>query len=245
MSNDREDILKKKREAEKARLARIKNDPIKLAEYKEKQRLQYLKKKENGQRKNIKDMTPREQRLTRNEWKKYSSKYRQQKQLLKNNTDNFVRQNTPSTTDDEAQPIVGELIRSIVNEDRRANEAKRRSERQRKFRNKQLKGMKAMVSKLKTKLNNQRQKYRRVKRQLEKVVKSVEKTPKTRIEEMSKDITKKKEIVKKALFGEVIKIQLEENYTKIKSHEDKRKFKQAISGNVVDKYKKKKKKRQS
>ncbi|KAG5884175.1 hypothetical protein JTB14_034714 [Gonioctena quinquepunctata] len=185
-------------------------------------------------------MTPREQRSTSNEWKTYSSKYRQQKQLLKNITDNFVRQNTPSTTDDEAQPIVGELIRSIVNEDRRANEAKRRSERQRKFRNKQLKEMKAMVSKLKTKLNNQRQKYRRVKRQLKKVVKSVEKTPKIRIEEMSEDITKKKELVKKALFGEVIKIQLEENYTKIKSHEDKIKFKLAISGNVVDKYQTKK-----
>ncbi|KAG5881014.1 hypothetical protein JTB14_015101 [Gonioctena quinquepunctata] len=96
--------------------------------------------------------------------------------------------------------------------------------------------MKAMVSKLKTKLNNQRKKYRRVKRQLEKVVKSVKKTPKTRIEEMSEDITEKKELVKKALFGEVIKIQLGENYTKIKSHEDKRKFKQALFGNVVDKY---------
>ncbi|KAG5877761.1 hypothetical protein JTB14_033588 [Gonioctena quinquepunctata] len=226
MSKDREDILKKKREAEKARLARIKNDPIKLAEYKEKQRLQYLKKEEKGQRENIKGRTPREQRLTRKEWKKYSSKYRQQKQLLKNNTNNFVRQNTPSTTDDEAQPMVGELIRSIVNEDRRANEAKRRSERQIKFRNKQLKEMKAMVPELKTELNNRRQNYRRVKRQLKKIVKSVEKTPKTRIEEMSEDITKNKELVKKALFGEVIKIQLEENYIKIKSHEDKRKFKQ-------------------
>lgn len=74
LSKDIEDIgimLKKKREAEKARLGRIKNDPIKLAKYKEKQRLQYLKKKEKGQRKNIKDMTPREQRLTRIEWKKY------------------------------------------------------------------------------------------------------------------------------------------------------------------------------
>lgn len=76
-SKDRENILKKKREAEKARLARIKSDPIKLSEYKEKQRLQYLKKKEKGQRKNIKDMTPREQRLTRKKWNKYSSKYRQ------------------------------------------------------------------------------------------------------------------------------------------------------------------------
>ncbi|KAG5862535.1 hypothetical protein JTB14_006072 [Gonioctena quinquepunctata] len=62
-------------------------------------------------------------------------------------------------------------------------------------------------------------------------IKLAEYKEKQRIEEMSEDITKKKELVKKAFFGEVIKIQLEENYTKIKSHEDKRKFKQAISGN--------------
>lgn len=79
MSKYREDILEKKRGAEKARLARIKSDPIQLAEYKEKQRLTYFKKKEKGQRKSIKDMTPREQRLTRKKWKKYSSKSRQKK----------------------------------------------------------------------------------------------------------------------------------------------------------------------
>ncbi|KAF5285715.1 hypothetical protein FQA39_LY16521 [Lamprigera yunnana] len=72
----REDILKKKRETEKPRLARIKSDPIKLAEYKEKQKLQYLRKKEKGQRKNVKEMTPREQQITRKKWKNYSSNYR-------------------------------------------------------------------------------------------------------------------------------------------------------------------------
>ncbi|KAF5286850.1 hypothetical protein FQA39_LY00383 [Lamprigera yunnana] len=88
--------------------------------------------------------------------------------------------------------------------------------------------MKAIVSKLKTKLNTQRQKYKRVKKQLKKVVKYIEKTPKTRIEDMSEDITKKKELVKKALFGEVIKIQLEENYTKLKTHEERKKINQDI-----------------
>lgn len=48
MTEKREDTLKKKREAEKARLDRIKSDPIKLAQYKEKQRLQYLKKRRKG-----------------------------------------------------------------------------------------------------------------------------------------------------------------------------------------------------
>ncbi|KAF9417738.1 hypothetical protein HW555_005245 [Spodoptera exigua] len=198
----REEILKKKREAEKARLARIKSDPIKLAEYKEKQKLQYLKKKEKGQRKNVEEMTPREQRITRKKWKNYSSNYRQRKRQLKQTTNNFIRQNSPPLTDDEIQPIINEEIRP-----------------------------------LKTKLNTQRQKYKRVKKQLKKVIKSVEKTPKTRIEDMSEDITKKKELVKKALFGEVIKTQLEENYTKLKTHEERKKFKQVISGNLVDKYK--------
>ena len=53
-NSSREGILRKKREAEKARLARIKSDPIKLAEYKEKQRLQYLKKRKKGKEKMLK-----------------------------------------------------------------------------------------------------------------------------------------------------------------------------------------------
>ncbi|KAF5295077.1 hypothetical protein FQA39_LY13228 [Lamprigera yunnana] len=194
----REDILKKKREAEKARLARIKSDPIKLAEYKEKQKLQYLRKKEKGQRKNVKEMTPREQRITRKKWKNYSSNYRRKKQLLKQTTNNFIRQNTPPPTDDEIQPIIREENRPVINEDQRPKEAKKRTK---------------------------------------KVVKSIEKTPKTRIEDLSEHITKKKELVKKALFGEVIKIELEENYTKLKTHEESKKFNQGISGNLVDKYK--------
>lgn len=50
----REEILQKKREAEKARLSRIRNDPVKLAEYKEKERLRYLKKKRKGAKKKYK-----------------------------------------------------------------------------------------------------------------------------------------------------------------------------------------------
>lgn len=46
----REDILKQIREAENVRLARIKSDPIKLADYKEKQRLQYVKKGEGKEK---------------------------------------------------------------------------------------------------------------------------------------------------------------------------------------------------
>ncbi|VEN55874.1 unnamed protein product [Callosobruchus maculatus] len=61
----REEILRRKREAEKTRMLKIKNDPIKLAEYKEKEKQKYLKKIEKGQRKRINQMTDREKRSTR------------------------------------------------------------------------------------------------------------------------------------------------------------------------------------
>ncbi|KAK9869291.1 hypothetical protein WA026_003044 [Henosepilachna vigintioctopunctata] len=113
-------------------------------------------------------MTPREQRMTRKKWKNYSLNYRQRKQLLKQTTDNFISQNTPPPIEDEIKPIVNEAITHVINEDRRAKEAKRRSEWQRKSRNMEIKKMKAIVSKLKTKLNTHRQKYKRVKKQLKK-----------------------------------------------------------------------------
>lgn len=116
-------------------------------------------------------MTPREQRITRKKMEKLLIKVQpKKKQELKRTTNNFIRQNTPSTTDNEAQPVVGEEMRPIINEDQRANEARKRSERQRKYRNKQLKKMEEKVSKLRTKLNTQLQKYKRVKKELKKIV---------------------------------------------------------------------------
>lgn len=224
-------ILQKKKEAEKARLARIESDPVTLAQYKEKQR---LKKKEKGQRKSIQEMTPREKRVTRKKWKEYSSKYRQ-KQSLNMATENYIRQNTPSTTDDEERRVAPEDNRPIVNYNSRAKEAKRRSDKQRKERNKQIKKIAAEISRLRTKLNSQHQKYKRAKRKLKHAIKSAEKTPKTRIEQMSEDVTKKKKIVKEALFGEALKIQLEENYAKTKSR--RKKSLKVITGKKVDKYK--------
>ncbi|CAF4819978.1 unnamed protein product [Pieris macdunnoughi] len=72
----KEEIALKKSIAAKARLIKIKSDPVLLAQYKKKETLKYPKKKEKGQRKCIQDMTPREQRKTREKWKKYSSNYR-------------------------------------------------------------------------------------------------------------------------------------------------------------------------
>lgn len=82
--------------------------------------------------------------------------------------DNFIRQNSPPSTGDEAEDLAIHVNRPAADgiENQRALEAKRRSLRQRKRRNKQIKKMNDVIAKLKTKLNSQRQKYKRVKQQL-------------------------------------------------------------------------------
>ncbi|VEN58099.1 unnamed protein product [Callosobruchus maculatus] len=96
----REEILRRKREAEKTRMLKIKNDPIKLPEYKEKEKQKYLKKIEKGQRKRINQMTDREKRSTRRKWREYSSTYRQKK-VVEHHTENFMRETTPPLSDNE------------------------------------------------------------------------------------------------------------------------------------------------
>ncbi|VEN36033.1 unnamed protein product [Callosobruchus maculatus] len=65
----REDILEKKRIAERARYQRLKSDPTKFAEQCEKEKLKSQKKKEEGKVKLVKDVTPREVSLARKRWR--------------------------------------------------------------------------------------------------------------------------------------------------------------------------------
>nr|CAI5869415.1 unnamed protein product [Callosobruchus analis] len=233
----REEILKKKREAERARLLRIKSDPIKLAEYKEKERQKYLKKIEKGQRKTINQMTDREKRSTRRKWREYSSSYRQ-KQAVAKNTENYIHETTPPLSDNEAhrENIPPLSDNEAQQENRRFHEAKRRSYKQRKLRNKQIKQKDAMISLLKKKIKAQRQKYKRL-REKTAQAKKVQVSPKTRIENMAKNPEHHKEVVKKAIFGEILKTQIDQNYEELKHNAEKATFKKTITGKLVDKYK--------
>ena len=47
----------------------------------------------------------------------------------------------------------------------------------------------------------------------------------------------KKELVKKALFGEVLQTQLSANYSELKTHKDRTNFKRVVAGHIVNKYK--------
>lgn len=227
----REEILKKKREAAKARLIKIKNDPIKLEEYKEKERLKYLKKKkEKGQRKTISEMTPRQQRKTRKMWRKYSAEHRR-KQVISDKTNYFMRCSTPPASDDEMHAHIA----PENEENRRRREAQNRSQRQRRLRIKEIKEKDKLICALKSKLNSQRQKYRRFKNKMKKDRSFV--TPKSKIQQMAEDPQQKNELVKKALFGEVMQTQISLNISSATTHQDRSNFKRFLAGKIVDKYK--------
>lgn len=110
----REEILERKREAERKRYERMKNDPEKRETLREKERLKYQKKKEKGIKKLVKDMTPREHREAKKKWKVYAAKHRNKTKALRNVTNAFLRENTPeSEQSNRSLPVTPEVSETI------------------------------------------------------------------------------------------------------------------------------------
>ena len=156
----REEILEKKRQAEPARYQRIKNDPAKRSELQEKERLKYLRKKEQGKVKAAKGMTPRENRLARKRWRENVAAYRRRQKALADITNRIVRENTPdSLTDEQARQE-----QENNSEDRRKIAAKKRSVKMRKHRSKIIKRKDDEIQKLKRKLQKYKKRLQRAKK---------------------------------------------------------------------------------
>lgn len=81
----------------------IKNDPEKYQIQKEKERLRYLKRKEEKKIKSVADMTPREQRLQRKRWKLNSKRCLENKK--KNKKISEVLIDSSASTSNEAENI--------------------------------------------------------------------------------------------------------------------------------------------
>lgn len=215
----REERLEKKRQAERLRYQRIKNDPIKNAELKEKERQQYQKKKEKGQIRSIHDMTEREQRAIRKIWREKTRKHRTRVKLQ--STRNFPV--TPPESDNEDLPPLPQNNIALA--------AKRRSEIQRKLRNKLIKKQKNEIKELRQKVRDYKKKLLRIKKQ--------EMTPNSKVTDLLQSNSKEKveEVKKKLLFSEVIQNQLKENMNLTMNDNEKKIFKKVLSGKIVKKYK--------
>ncbi|XP_060806067.1 uncharacterized protein LOC132902972 [Amyelois transitella] len=219
----REEVLERKKELERLRYQRLKNDPQKREEMKEKERLKYQKKKEKGLRKLVRDMTPREHRTAKKNWKKHCTDYRARKKTLKETTNAFVRDNTPSSeTEISAPPTTDNSANK-----KRKRHAKLLREKANRDKDNKILEYKRKVEKYKKRLSR-----------LEKTInQNKDETPNTKINRMIDDSNSRKEIVKKALFGEVMNKQLKENYSQLKTQKDKQIFSKVVAGTSVHKYK--------
>ncbi|KAL3276308.1 hypothetical protein HHI36_024243 [Cryptolaemus montrouzieri] len=215
----REERLEKKRQAEKLRYQRIKNDPVKNAQLKEKEKQQYKKKKEKGQIKSIKDMSEREQRAIRKIWREKTKKHRDRVKLQ------ITRNNpiTPPASDNEDQPPLPENNIALA--------AERRSEIQRKLRNKLIKKQQCEIKQLRQKVRDCQMKIRRMGKQ--------KMTPNSKVADLLQNTTKEnvEEVKKKLLFSEVVQHQLKENINLTTNDNEKKIFKKVLSGKIVKKYK--------
>lgn len=115
MTKKKVDVKLQKKEYDKRRREKLKNDPAKKEEMKLKEHLKYLRKKQKGQVKSVSEMTRRELKSKRQEWKKSSEKYRQKKKVTLSNTSESQTFNdelsTPSTSKSTSRSEVGKKRR--------------------------------------------------------------------------------------------------------------------------------------
>ncbi|KAK0074342.1 hypothetical protein PV325_008480 [Microctonus aethiopoides] len=217
----REERLEKKREAERLRYQRIKCDPGKNEQLKEKEKLKYQRKKENGRIKSINDMTEREQRTIRKIWREKTKKHRDHLKLQSIANSPM----TPPSSNNDAHSLVIEAENNV------ALAAKKRSENQRKSRNRLLKKQKDEIERLRNKVKKFQKKLRRVEKQ--------KMTPNSKVVDLMKNNNEEKveEVKKKLLFSEVVQSQLKKNIELIKNDEEMQIFKKVLSGDIVKKYK--------
>lgn len=80
--SSKEERLQKKCLTERLRYEKIRNDLVRFAAEKEKNRQKYLRKKEKGQRKLVSEMSDSEKRRARKKWRTYSTRYYLKKKNL-------------------------------------------------------------------------------------------------------------------------------------------------------------------
>ncbi|KAK9871756.1 hypothetical protein WA026_014211 [Henosepilachna vigintioctopunctata] len=196
----KEEILRKKREAERKRYEKIKNGPQKMEELREKERLKYLKKKEKGTRKLVESMTPREHRDVKKKWKEQCTKYRNKKKVLANITNSFIIENTP----DSDVPMSCEMSTPRVAEIKNKNKEKMLRYKMKKKKDEEIKELQKRVLKYKKRLS-------RLKKSINPKPKD---TPNTKLQKMADTAESRKDLVKIALLGYGICRELPRSYSR-------------------------------
>nr|CAI5851326.1 unnamed protein product [Callosobruchus analis] len=167
-------------------------------------------------------MDRREHKAAKRIWKEHCTTYRAKKKSLKDITNNFVRENTPDSLPvSPVPPVSPENVLTVAR-----RQAKLKCERI--IREKDRK-----IYHYKKKMENIKRGYSAWRKLIQKIIL----TPNTKLQAMCDTPEHRKEVVKKALFGEVLNEQLKESYANLKTLKEKQIFGKVLSGRLVDKYK--------
>ncbi|KAL3275117.1 hypothetical protein HHI36_019888 [Cryptolaemus montrouzieri] len=141
-------------------------------------------------------MTPREHRDAKKKWKEHCNKYHNEKKVLENFTNSLIKENTPDsdvpTSCQMSTPEVAEIIEKNKNKEKLPRYKSREKMKKLKIPKESMKN----VSRAKKILNP----------------KPVE-TPNTKLQNSSES---RKDLIKIAFFGEVLKQQIQDNFSEIK-----------------------------
>ncbi len=215
----------RKREAEKTRRERIRNDPELRKKQQEKQRLLNQKKFQKGQLKLVANMSAREHRLKKKQWRVASNRY-YENQKHQNEEVEARGEITPSTSAALSTPtesVQQNFLRDLGRKRRMRNRAKIVQENCK---------LKSRIVDLERKINTLRH---RVYRQNEATNSST--SPRAVIKNLMKT-GNKTTIQKKLLFGEVLKKNLSTGYKELKTNAHKFLIRKLLSRNskVMKKY---------
>lgn len=232
----REEKLKRKRECEKRRREKIKEDADKQQKLKDLKHQIYLKAKESGRIKMVKDMTAREHRAQRNTWR-YNQKSCRKKMLEKvkqmyESPSTSINNNNDEFSDIES--IIGDSTMSIsssVSSQKKKGRRIVRKDRASAYR--RIKKVEKENILLKRKADKYRKKYSRL---LEKYKPAKTDTPKSKLKVFLKGRSVPKDVRKKLLFCETLSCELSERYKSLRKQKDKQFFSKMIAGRIIKKY---------
>lgn len=207
---------------------KVKNDPALYEEHKKKERERYKARKEAGKIKSIEDLSEREQRNVRKQWRERSKRsYHARKNSA--NMERTIQEYTPPSTPTPEE----HLIEPVAGPSRQAIQG-------RIIQRKNREHMREEIDLLKQKLLKAERRIRKYKTRLNRNKMAEEKakpeTPNKRVRKLLKGQIVTPVVKRNLLINEVIQDQLRMNYDAQTTPQGKRKVVKSISGKVVQKY---------
>ncbi|CAH1118147.1 unnamed protein product [Phaedon cochleariae] len=231
---DRE--LDKRREIKKLSMRRarerLREDPVKYAEEKKKDR-----ERKKLSRRPVQDLSEREQRRIRKKWRERSKRYRDGKRnaerarVYENNfLESITPPDSPQTIQQPQQPLVeANGHRNTTPRERGKKIARKNRDRMRN----EIENLNKLVKSLQKTVNKYKKRASRAKQENVACASS----PRSKVDHMIKKQTVSSKVRRQLLFAEVISEQVRRNFSREKKMKNKRYFLSMLSGDIINKYK--------